>query len=164
MQLTFRQRLRLKFKLFMLCVQKGWSVDHVRRVSYSVFEDADTSLVRILLANASVVWAVFVFVNPHVFDRPAYEVMRAVMPGWAWAWAFILHFLGVYWRTYDPVPRVVPGLIINGYGFIIWFFTTVSLNYYVGALTPSTAAELVLCGSSAWALYKTGFKQELISV
>lgn len=164
MQLTIRQRIKLQFKLFLLNAKKDWSVDHVRRVTYSVFDDADTSLIRILLANASVVWAVFVWFNPHVLDRPAYEIMRSVAPANVWAAAFFIHFLGVYWRTYDPVPRILPGLIINGYGFIIWFFTTVSLNYYVGSPSPGTAAELVLCASSAWALYKTGFRKELISV
>jgi hypothetical protein len=164
MQLSFRQKIQLKFTLFLLYARKGWSFDHVRRVTHSVFQEADTSLIRCLLANASLVWSTFVWINPQVFNRPAYEIMRAVAPADVWGLAFFVHFLGVYWRTYDPIPRVVPGLIINGYGFIIWFFTTVSLNYYVGGLSPGTSAELVLCLSSAWALYKTGLKKELISV
>lgn len=138
-------------------------MDHVRRVTHSVFQDADTSLIRVLLANASLVWAAFVL-STNAFDRPAYEIMRTVASGHVWAIAFLVHFVGVYWRTYDPSPRIVAGLIINGYGFVLWFFTSVSLNYYVGSLSPGTAAELVLCAASAWALYKTGFKRELISV
>lgn len=164
MQLSFRQKIQLQAKLSLLRVKKGWSWDHIRRVTYSVFADADTSLIRILLANASLVWAAFVVMYPQTFQRPPYEIMRAVASGNVWAAAFFIHFIGVYWRTYDPTARVVPGLIINGYGFVLWFFTTVSLNYYVGAPSPATAAELVLCGSAGWALYKTGFKRELISV
>lgn len=164
MQLNVRQRIKLQSKVFVLKLTKGWSLDHIRRVNYSLFQDTDTSLVRSMLAAASLVWALFVWISPPVFDRPAYEIMRVVAPGWVWAWAFFLHFLGVLWRTYDPIPRMMPGLIINGYGFFIWFFSTVSLNYYVRGLSPGTAAELTLCAASAWALYKTGFKKELISV
>lgn len=163
MQLSLRQRITLQIKLAVLKLQNDWSWDHIRRVTYSVFNDADTSTIRILLANASLVWAMFVFFNPAVFDRPAYDIMRTVASGEVWSVAFLLHFAGVYWRTYDPVPRIIPGLIINGYGFMIWFFTTVSLNYYVGSPSPGTAAEFVLCLSSAWALFKTGFNRELIS-
>src|SRR3984885_858054 len=129
MQLSFRQRIQLQAKLFFLCAKKGWSWDHVRRVTYSVFDDADTSLIRVLLANASLLWAAFVIFFPSTFERPSYEIMRTVMPGQWWAYAFLIHFVGVYWRTYDPIPRILAGLIINAYGFVLWFFTTVSLNY-----------------------------------
>lgn len=163
MQLSFRQKVELKAKLCFLRFQNGWSWDHVRRVTYSVLNDADTTTIRLLLANASCVWAVFVLTNPEVFERPSYDIMRAVAGAQVWSVAFILHFIGVYWRAYDPSPRIALGLVVNGYGFLIWFFTTVSLNYYVGVPSPSTSAELVLCGASAWSLYKTGFNRELIS-
>jgi hypothetical protein len=163
MQLSFHQRLKLRIQLFVLKLKNDWSWDHIRRVTHSVFNDADSSTIRLLLANASLVWAAIVWFNPAVFERPSYDIMRAVAGHEVWSVAFLLHFLGVYWRTYDPVPRVVQGLIINGYGFMIWFFTTMSLNYYVGSPSPGTSAEFVLCLASAWALYKTGFNRELIS-
>lgn len=163
MQLSFVQNLKLKTKIFVICMTNGWSWDHIRRVTHSVWLDSDTTTIRIILANASFLWAFFVMLDPIVFERPAYEIMRAVAPGHVWAAMFLLHFVGVYWRTYDPVARVLPGLIVNGYGFLIWFFSTVSLNFYVGALSPGTACELCMCAASAWALYKVGFQRELIS-
>lgn len=162
MHLSPSQKIRVQLQLVWIHAREGWSFDHLKRVTYTVFESADAVLIRLLLANASLLWASFLWLNPYLFDRPAYEIMRVVAPGNVWAWAFFLHFLGVYWRTYDPVPRVLPGLIINAYGFLIWFFTTVSYNYFVGALSPTTASELILCISSAWALYRTGFKRNSI--
>ena len=163
MQLSRTQKLRLQFKLLWLNLERGWSWDHVRRVTFTVAINPDTNMVRIILANASLLWAFFVLISPATFERPAFAIMRTVA-GWeVWALCFFLHFLGVYWRTYDPIARSIPSLIINSFGFFIWFFTTVSLNFYVGALSPATSAELSLCGASAWALYKTGFKPELIS-
>jgi hypothetical protein len=106
---------------------------------------------------------VTVISNPTQFNTPAFEIMRAVCGERMWSVLFLLHFVGVYWRTYDPVPRILMGLIINSYGFLIWFFMTVSVNLYVGWVSPVTALELTMCAASAWALYKTGFRRELIS-
>ena len=86
-------------------------------------------------------------------------MLKVLAGSTVWAVLFMLHFLGVYWRTYDPISRPTPALVINSLGFLLWFYTTVSLNFYIGALSPSTALEITMCGASAWALYKTGFGQ-----
>lgn len=163
MRLTSGQQLKVLIKVWFLQSTRGWSWAHVKKISRDILYETDTTTIRVILANASLLWAFALWTNPHVFQLPSYEVMRAVGSASFWEIVFLMHFLGVYWRTFTPKSSVGWGLVVNGYGFMIWFFTTVSLNFYLGGLSPGTSLELVMCSASAWALYKTGFKPEAVS-
>lgn len=148
-QLSFWAKVRVSY----------WST--VMRI---VFAGTDTTTIRVLLAWASAVWAAFLMFDPTLFQRPAYAIMRAFSPQEIWCVAFVLHYVGVHWRLLDPRNRPVWALIVNGWGFFIWFFYTVSITLSLGAFTPGSALEWTMCGASAWALFRTGLKKEAISL
>jgi hypothetical protein len=139
------------------------------RIFKLVFFTADTITVRLLMAGASFFYAVLL-VWPagagelRLFDRPAYALM-ALVPGgeWTWATAFMLHFIGVHWRALDPVERVGWGLSVNILGVVIWAYSTAALNISLGRILPGTALEWIMVAASAWALYRTGLRREVVS-
>ncbi|MFL9668982.1 hypothetical protein WIX39_018680 [Variovorax sp. AB1(2024)] len=139
------------------------------RVFKLIFFTADTITVRLLLAGASFFYAVLLVWpasagEPALFDRPAYALM-ALVPGgeWTWATAFLLHWAGVHWRAIDPVERVPWGLAVNILGLVIWSYSTAALNISLGRILPGTALEWTMVAASAWALYRTGLRREVVS-
>jgi hypothetical protein len=134
-------------------------------ITAAVMRYADTSTIRVLLGNASMLWVyglmkVYIFGGQHVFEREAYYYMAQLAPDWAWAIAFLFHGLGVYWRIYDSKSRSTWALLINGAGFLIWFVSTLSINVAIGQFLPSSSLEWTLVFASGWALYRTGFSHE----
>lgn len=156
MQLTTLQRVRLRLKILHIYAKKIFSVRSVERILRDIILGSDTTTIRILLANASLVWAIMLMTQPQMLYYPMFDIMRVIGGSQLWAAAFFFHFIGVYWRAYDTHPKQNSCVLINAYGFFLWFFTTVATNYYAGFMNPGTALELVICGASAWALYKTG--------
>lgn len=134
---------------------------YAKAVTKSVFTNADTMTIRLLLANASFLWALGALHEPTFFDRPMYAVMSQFGNQYVWSLGFILHFIGVYWRIYDPVSRPFWGLLVNGLGFVLWSICTIAINSSVNGFSPTTALECTLCVASGWALYRTGFDNEL---
>lgn len=124
---------------------------------------ADTTTIRIILANASLMWAIASLLDPLAFQRDAYAVLRQVADQSVWAAAFLLHFAGVYWRLFDPVARPIWALVINSYGFAVWFVSTAAVNLAVGGFAPGSALEWTMCMASAWALYRTGLNREIVT-
>lgn len=124
---------------------------------------ADTTTIRIILANASLLWVVASIIDPTAFHRPGFAVMAQLAPLWVWAAGFLLHFVGVYWRLFDPVSRPVWALAVNASGFFLWFTSTAAINVALGSFTPGSALEWTLCGASAWALYRTGLQPEIVT-
>lgn len=156
MQLTILQRIRLQTKILHIYAKKIFSVRSIERILRDIVLGSDTTTIRILLANASLVWAVMLITQPQMLYYPMFDIMRVIGGSEFWTAAFFFHFIGVYWRAYDTHPKLNSCMWINAYGFLLWFFTTVATNYYAGFLNPGTALELVICGAAAWALYKTG--------
>lgn len=156
MQLSFGQQIKLQSKILRIYAIKTFSWRTLSRVFCDIFVSTDTTTVRIMLANASMFWAVIIFSNPAVMTQEPFAIMSAVGDNTFWIAAFLAHFAGVYWRACDPAPQVFSGLIINGYGFLLWFFTSVAINYNMEHVNPGTALEIVICSASAWALFKTG--------
>lgn len=124
-----------------------------------VFYRADTITVRLLLANASILWAVGVMFYPDTFTRRGWEIMRLV-PHWAWALAFMMHGLGVYWRIFESKQRTGWALAVNALGLAVWLLSTILINIAVGEFAVGTSLEWIMCAASAWALYRTGLKSE----
>lgn len=134
---------------------------YAKAVTLAVFTQADTMTIRLLLANASCLWALGALHEPSLFDRPMYAVMSQFVDQYVWAMGFMLHFIGVYWRIYDPVSRPIWGLLVNGLGFVLWSICTIATNAAGNGFSPTTALECTLCVASGWALYRTGLNKEL---
>jgi len=139
------------------------------QVAKLVFFTADTLTVRLLLAAASLGYAVLLlwpdaWGGERVFERPAYALM-AIVPGQEWTWAalFLLHFIGVHWRALDPKERIGWGLAVNTLGVGIWAYSTAALNLANGTILPGQALEWTLVFAAAWALYRTGLSAETVS-
>jgi len=136
-------------------------------ITRRIFFTADTITIRLLLATASLGWAVALMFNlvllQPIMDRPAYVLLRWVASDWWWAAVFFMHFAGVTWRLYDPQSRPIWALAINAYGFLIWTFSTACITVAVGTFVPGTALEWTMCAASAWALYRTGLTKEAVT-
>lgn len=130
-----------------------------------VFFEADTSTVRLILAWASGFYAGCLFWHGFhatgLFERPAYGLMARVGNEWTWAIIFLLHFFGAHWRILDPKERVWAGVAVNCYGFLLWLYSTLCLNIALGVMLPSSALEWTMIFASAWALYRTGFREKV---
>lgn len=149
-------------------LQRRWCII----VARAIFSLGDTAPVRLLLAWSSGFYAASLAINyaqgTALFDRPAYALMEVVRVGpfhgeWLWAFLFSLHFIGVHWRILDPKERVWAGIMVNFYGFVIWFYSTLSINLSLGVLLPTSSTEWVLILASGWALYRTGLQREMVS-
>ncbi len=138
-----------------------WS--RIKTVGRVVFWNADTLTVRLIMANASIVWCISLLVDPHTFNRPVYALMRTYGDEHQWAAVFLLHGLGVYWRLFDVKSRPTWALLINSLGLGVWLLSTVALNLAVNNINASTSLEWILCLASAWALYRTGLKGEIVT-
>lgn len=139
----------------------------ISTITRRIFFQSDTTTIRILLATASLGWTVvllgnYLFSTP-VMVRAPYGVMSVLGRDVAWAIVFLLHFLGVIWRLYDPKPRPVAALMVNAYGFAIWTLSTAAINISIGLIQPGSALEWTMCCASAWALYRTGLQPEAVS-
>ncbi len=128
-----------------------------------IFFIADTTTIRLILANASIFWSISLILQPETFNRPAYEIMRVFGNAYVWAAAFFLHFAGVYWRLLDHRARPTIALIVNCFGFMLWFISTVAINYSLGFFSHTSSLELAIVGASAWALYRTGLQTEIVT-
>lgn len=141
---------------------------YVKLVARAVFTAADTSTIRLILAWASLLYAlvlvISMFVGQPTFSRPFFSIMAWFGNEWMWSTAFFLHFVGVHWRIFDINSRPNWALTINGFGFIIWFVSTLSTNLAAQTLTPSTMLEWTMCAASAWALFRTGLKREVVTL
>lgn len=136
---------------------------YMRYVTLTIFRNADTVTIRLLLAVASIGFAACLVLGDGVFDRPGYHLMRKFGNEWFWATLFVLHYLGVVWRLYDPVERIGWAIVVNSFGFVIWAIMTLCLNLSLGSVTPGTALEWTLVFASGWALYRTGLHGETVS-
>jgi hypothetical protein len=136
---------------------------HIRDTVKVVFSTSDTTTIRLLLANASLLWAAGLLIDQDTFERSGYQVIRAFGGEYAWATWFLLHFVGVYWRLFDPRSRPNWALAVNTFGLFLWLTSTLSINIALGGFTTSTALEWTLCVASAWALFRTGLKKEVVT-
>lgn len=138
-------------------------ISRAKTVSRIVFWNADTLTVRLIMANASILWALALVVDPTTFMRHGYEIMKTYGNEYEWAAAFFLHGIGVYWRLFDIKARPTWALIINAWGLGVWLLSTLAINLAIKTLPASACLEWVLCFFSAWALYKTGLKGEVVT-
>lgn len=136
---------------------------YAKYVTLTVFRNADTITIRLLLAMASIGFAACLLLGDAVFARPGYHLMAKFGNEGAWAFLLMLHFFGVIWRVYDPVERIRWALVINSLGFVLWAVMTLFINLSLGSVTPGTALEWTLVAASGWALYRTGLHGETVS-
>lgn len=129
--------------------------------------EADKTTIRVLLGTASFVWAAILFCNVmlgrHIMERPAYEILRLFGNDWAWMGYFMIHFVGVLWRTYTARKCIACALLVNTYGCAIWAYTTIAINSAIDFMSPTFGLEIVVCIYAGLALYGTGWKDEIVT-
>lgn len=131
---------------------------HITHVSKELVRFQDPRPVRLILGFASLLWAIFSWINPATFNLPVYSFLKSFgnHNSWwiaSWPWFFFSHFILVVWQIYDPKYRQRIALAVNSYGLFIWSFYTVSLNISSTGPTSGTSSEWALCAAAAWALY-----------
>jgi hypothetical protein len=134
-------------------------IGHVRSRTQEVFINGDATTIRVLLAWGSFFWALVLWWPTVTFNRQAYTWMAYVAPEWVWGLAFILHWLGVIWRVYDPKPRVHWALGINAFGAFLWTFMEGCLFMSLGELSPSRALDWCVIVAAWVALARTGLNE-----
>jgi hypothetical protein len=124
---------------------------------------ADTTTIRVLLANASLLWAVALAYDTDAFRHGCCGLMNTFGDETTWALLFSAYFVLTYWRLIDRRARPRWAVAVNTFGLFLWLTSTLSINIAAGHFDPSTALEWVLCAASAWALYRTGLKTEVVT-
>jgi len=128
--------------------------------------EGDTNTIRVLLAVASLILAVILWVSGEdsvFYSRPAWEGMRAVFSANAWGALFFIHFVGVLWRQWDEIPRPRMAFLINAYGLFIWFVMTGMTTTTIGELSPGNSLELTILVAAFVSLVRTGLNDEKVS-
>lgn len=129
-----------------------------------VFLKADTLTIRALLACSSLISALSLVFDPDKFDRPSYELVGKFGPEWLWIVYFMAHCIGVTWRIYErSVSRPKVAVVINAWGFSIWFVSTTSIAIS-GSVGFPLSVSITMCAASAWALYRTGLSKDVVSL
>lgn len=121
----------------------------------AVISALDTRTAKLLVALASLLWAFALVIGPQTFDRQAYVFVSFVSNETVWAGVFFLHTLGVLYCLLNPERPQMVALVVNCYGFAIWFFNTLATNLAVMALSPSSSMDWVMVGAQAWVVLKT---------
>ena len=133
--------------------------------AYLVFFGADMVTIRVILALASLVSGVALLVDDDKFQMPSYAVVGKFGNEKMWAVYFFLHFIGVHWRVFErSKSRPTWALIINTWGFAIWFISTVGVAWAVGSVGIPTSIALTMCVASAWALFRTGLGRDVVTL
>ena len=157
MRLNLRQELMVQSHILAIRLAKYCSMNYVRLASRAVFRaDINAIAVSIILANGSFFWALSSFLHPDLFSAGCFEIMRGIGGSSLWGCLFGLHFCLTYWRIYDHVSRPCASLVVNSFGFVLWFFANMSIIVHDGLVSPATALQVSMCIASAWVLYKTG--------
>ena len=118
---------------------------HLWRVTLRTLVFADDVKVRWLMALASIGWAIELVVRPDTLDRPYYILMRAMLPSWGWALAFLAHGIGALWRIYERRERERWALAINAFGAAVWFAATLSQDLAAHRFLVSSSLEFIAC-------------------
>lgn len=129
-----------------------------------VFLQADTVTIRLLLAWASFFSALSLVFHLDKFKAPAYAVVANFGDEKAWIVYFLIHFIGVHWRVFERTrSRPKWALVINIWGFSLWFISAVGVSWSVGNVGINTSLSLTMCVASAWSLYRTGLGRDVVT-
>lgn len=133
-----------------------------------ILRDSDTTLVRVILGIASLVYGGNLLMHvafgwAPVMERPAYALFRILGGDLFWSAAFVAHGLGVMWRTLTTKACTACALAVNLYGFFLWACTTAALNYGTGYLSPASSLEWTMVLFSGLALASTGLRDEIVT-
>ena len=124
---------------------------------------ADTTIIRLIMAAASIVYALLFQFAPAGHFAPVSDLITQLFPKWLWSTLFLVHGIGVAWRFFDHKERIAAALVINVLGFLIWS-SYVFLNILgLGYMSSGIALETIMCICLFWSLVRTGLKEEVAS-
>ena len=115
---------------------------------------ADTSLVRLLIATSSFLWAVMLFWPGDTFVRPTYGHMGQLAPENVWAAAFAIHFLIT---TITLTTKQMKYVSVLGEGMLGCLLWTSSCFLMLSSVYPPPAAiasEITTALASWWVLVR----------
>lgn len=135
------------------------NLDHIRTICRRIFWQADTQILHLILASASLLWAISLPLLIPPPATPPFRLMWEAASPQAWAVLFALHVVGMNFCLFckSDVPRCKT--IVQFYGAILWISTTLIMNVSVGRFTPSSALEVVMCGFIVWSIFRAGVKK-----
>jgi hypothetical protein len=118
--------------------------------------------VRGQLALASFGFAGLLWWHPNTFERPGFRRMAEVASADVWAWCFLSHGVLAVWRLWDSVPRPYCLAVVNVWGFLVWFVSTVLIYLAVGELTPGIAVEITILLNAVAAICRGGLNDDKV--
>lgn len=133
-------------------------MSHVEKV-LRVFIEGDTHTIRVLMAVASIIFGVGLWLPLGMFQRLPFAGMAEVMGEFQWGVLFVLHGVLVFWRTFDPVPRRWWAFWINAYGLVLWILYVGLVNKASGTFTIGTSMEITVLLAAFVALVRTGVNE-----
>lgn len=133
--------------------------DHIRSVARRLFWRADTQILHLMLASASLIWAIsLVLLDPPKVTN-AFNMMWLIAPPPVWSAFFLVHVIGMnfclFWK--DDTPRCKQA--VQFYGALLWISVTVLQLVSIGKFTPSSSLEVVAIGFIVWSIFRSGLKK-----
>jgi hypothetical protein len=131
-----------------------------RRLVWIVLR-SDTTSLRFLLAIASLLWSIFLFMPGDTFERPVYRIMARVGSEELWATFWLLHAVGVLWRVFATRKRVFVAYLLNSLGLVM--YAGVAVAIYATRTEPFPAAiapDLTLALIALWVMARTAINSE----
>lgn len=121
----------------------------------------DTTASRILLAFTASLWAAALILSADTFTRPVYAWMAIMAPQGAWAFAWGVYAILMWWRTLTDTPRRIwLSLTINAVGAALFCTSTVCIIFSRIAPIPAAAAtDIAITITSLWVLMRSGLNQ-----
>ena len=138
--------------------------DDARIKFFGIVQKLDPMTIRFALGIASIVWAIAMFIGPYTFSRRGWFILSDISNETVWAVIFLLHGVATFWRLLDPISRPGWALVVNCYGWFIWFFVALATNLALGAFSPGGAMEWTMVAMQTFVIIRTGLKREVVSL
>lgn len=127
---------------------------------------ARTLYQRAFLAVAATLYAVLTAFGPDVHSRLACacnglchcgHILLPPYYKWVTAGVFALDALCLWWRIFDPTPRLVWATVINATTAVLWLTVTVAGLAVYGQVWSENVGEIMLTLTSLFVLTRTDY-------
>lgn len=125
---------------------------------------------RGLLAIAAALYGIFLLISPEVVSRADLMLKSAaglisgcqvvLLPPhqkFALAGVFLLNSFCIFWRMFDPKPRIWWGRATNFFSACLWLTVTGATLFTYGSPLPDAVGEIMLSLTALYTLTRTDF-------